>query len=102
MLYDKKQGTNVVIWCERIVQIPLSVGKFLLMGVFTEKSSAINKPSPLHDCCDVCEHKCVCDECNVSILNIQEKEIQAILTQPQNQMLIDLPKDWNLTFVTSW
>ena len=40
-----------------------------LMGVFTEKLIAINKPSSLHDCCDVCEHKCVCDVYNVSILN---------------------------------
>ena len=36
----------------------------LLMSEFTEnKSELIDRPTPLHLCCDVCEKTCNCDEC---------------------------------------
>ena len=35
----------------------------LLMSEFIENAESIAKPLPLHACCDICEHLCICDEC---------------------------------------
>lgn len=54
----------------------------VLLSEFTTET--IEQPSPLHDCCDVCQRTCSCEQCEcTTLLYLLPEDIQEMETDTQ-------------------
>ncbi len=81
----KTSRTNeaIRIYCQNTTQCR----RLLLMSQFDDTAS-IEPPSRLHLCCDICAHKCLCEDCNVG--DTQGVDIEELVDFEDIEELVDV------------